>query len=143
MTYTESDTESATLHLIGVWIRDPDLDGGDSRNFPYGSAQRRTGLDLEAEALHYVGRADPVVEYGEHRTRTVSIALDVPHGSTWTTDLEDLRAFAESRKPLHIRDNRGRSVCGPLSGYQEEDQEWGTKVSFTVTQVDRTVDTVA
>lgn len=135
MAYTESAPVEASLDLLGVWIHDPGTGGQDTtRHFPYGSAQRSDSLDAMGEGRYYAGRADPVVDYGEHQAVSVSVSIDVPHGVTWRADLDALEAFAAGKSTIHYRDNRGRALYGQVTDFKRTDQTWGTAVSFNVTQ---------
>ena len=139
MPFTDSDIVTASLALRGVWIHDP-LDVETSlASFPYGSAQRDTTVDAMGEGSFFAGRADPVFDYGEHLTRTVGCTIDVPHGPTYRDDLARLEEFAESKRSLWFRDNRGRSLLGTMSGFKSTDQPWGSVVSFTITKAHRDV----
>lgn len=144
MAYRDSGPAVTVLQLQGVWIADPDAGGQESaRNYPYGASQRDEGLDTLGEASFFAGRADPVVDFGEHEVHSFAVTVDIPHGPAWRTDLEDLRAWARARKTLHVRDNRGRAVYGTLEGLRMKDAPWGTQVSFTVTKTGRVQEVVS
>lgn len=135
MPWTDSEVVEAELELIGVWLHDPSIGGEDSTaHFPYGASQRDDSLDTMGEARYYAGRADPVVDYGEHQARVVGVTIDVPYGLTWLEDLEALEVFATGRTTIHFRDNRGRAHYGQMVDYKRRDLDWGTQVSFMVTQ---------
>ena len=134
MAWTESDPVAVELALIGVWLHNPEDPENTSRAWPYGASQRDDSLDTMGEARYYAGRADPVVDYGEHQALVVGVAIDVPHGATWRDDLDALEGFATSRATLHFRDNRGRALYGQMADFKRKDMDWGTQVTFTVTQ---------
>lgn len=138
-TTTQADEEvTATLALLGLWIHDPTdpSDVVDSvRQYTYGGAAKSLGIDTLGVSSHYVGRTDPVVDYGEHQDEQFSVSLQIPHGTDWLTEGAELQNFAESRTTLCTRDNRGRRIFGVIEGYSENDQDWGTAVSFTVRRV--------
>lgn len=141
MAYRDSEAATTDLQLLGVWVMDPALGGQESaRHYLYGASQREENLDPLGEATYYAGRTDPVTDYGEHESVGVSMTLDIPHGPTWRTDLEDLRAFAMGKRVVHVRDNRGRALYGTLEGFRVSDQSWGSRVSFTVERRDFTVE---
>lgn len=141
--YTDSEPVTALLPLVGVWIHDPLVGGQDSAvNFPYGANQRELSLDQVREAQFYAGRMDPVVDYAEHRTQLLAVALDVPTGPTWVTSLRALQDFAEAKRTLVFRDNRGRAIYGQMEGYRERDAAWGTIVTFNVRRSSWDVETV-
>jgi hypothetical protein len=139
MSYTDSAPATALVTFAGVWMSDP-LDAENTvRQFPYGSAARTRTVATEQTALRFVGRSYPVVDYGEQLDDQLAVRIDVPHGTDWADDLASLRGFAEAQRITTVRDNRGRSLTGALTGYSEADQEWGTQVSFTVTRSASTV----
>lgn len=143
--YADSATAtlSTPLALQGVWVHDPADPRGTVEQYAYGRAARSTGLEMSQQPQHFAGRQDPVTDYGEHRVITYQISIAVPHGSSWGDDLERLQWFAQARRVLVLRDNRGRGGHGSLSGYGETDQTWGTQVRFSFTVVDREETTVA
>lgn len=142
MPYTDSDTMEGTLEIQGVWIHDPDDAEGTATHYLYGKAMRATNLAVESSATLYAGREFAVVDFGETTTQQHPITLHVPFGTDWWAKLEALREFVLARKTLFLKDNRGRAVYGVPSGYTEDDQEWGTAVSFTWSRVNYTEDTV-
>lgn len=134
--YTDSSSATTSLSLLGVWIHDPLDAEGTVRNYLYGRSSRSTSIEVEAASLVYAGRTYQVTEYGEHQRDEYSVSIDVPHGETWASDLADLEAFAEARRTLCFRDNRGRQMFGTLSGYGESDEDGGTAVRLTFSRVD-------
>lgn len=141
--YTDSEAVTALLPLVGVWIHDPLVGGQDSAaNFPYGADQRELALEPVHEAQFYAGRVDSVVDYSEHRNEIFGVTLDVPTGPTWIAARRSLRDFAEARRTLMFRDNRGRAIYGQMEGYRERDTAWGTMVSFSVRRSSWDVETV-
>lgn len=133
--YTDSGPEVTELDLRGVWLHFPGGDPADSsRSYPYGASQRGDALDIMGEANYYAGRADPVVDYGEHQEVVIQVTVDVPHGADYRASLTDLTYFAESRQTVHYRDNRGRAAYGQMEGFSRKDMDWGTQVSFTILQ---------
>ncbi|WP_328339556.1 hypothetical protein [Micromonospora sp. NBC_00421] len=136
MAFSDSDIVSAALDLVGVWIHDPADPAGTARQFPYGKASRGTALDVESGALQFAGRVYPVVDFGEGKGQVYTVRVDVAHGPDWSTQLATLEAFALASRTLMLRDNRGRCAYGTMSGYREDDQDWGTQVAFTFTRGD-------
>lgn len=135
MAWTDSEAVEAVLPLLGVWLHDPGTGGQETAaHYLYGASQRDDALDVMGEARYYAGRQDPVVDYGEHQSMVVRVAVDIPHGDTWRTDLDTLEGFATGRTTIHYRDNRGRALYGQMGDFSRKDQDWGTQVSFTVTQ---------
>lgn len=138
---TDSLVVEATLTLQGVWLHDPysaDTQAATAKQFKYGRSTRSTSIDLSSAQLIYAGRVYPVTEFGENQNDTYSVKLILPHGPTWASDVAAMEVFAQYRKTLCFRDNRGRKVFGTLSGYQEDDLDEGTSVAFTFTRVDYT-----
>lgn len=133
--YSDSVPAVTELDLRGVWLHFPGGDPADTtRSYPYGASQRGDSLDTMGEERYYAGRADPVVDYGEHQLQVYSVTVDVPHGSTYRADLTDLESFASGRQTVHYRDNRGRAAYGQMADFSRKDMDWGTQVSFTITQ---------
>lgn len=136
MAYSESAPVTVTLALKGVWLHDPDDPEGTARNFPYGSAKRRAQKDGSVELTQFAGREYPVADIGPYRTQSVAVSVDVPHGPEWNARINEVRALPDLLKPVTYRDNRGRNFCGILSGVSEQDERWGSAVSFTMTRVE-------
>lgn len=132
----DSSEATATLTLTGVWLHDPDDPDGTATGFDYGGPAGKFSVDAEQIGTHYAGRDYPVFDYGEQRDDVLSVQVDVPFGSTWEDDLTVFRWFVRANGNTVVRDSRGRVVRGPLTGYSESDQQWGTQVSATVTQTD-------
>ena len=126
-TETVADRE---LELQGVWLHDPTDPEVTIRQFIYGKDNRSTALDIKGVTQQFAGRTFPVTDFGEHEEEDISITVDIPHGPTHRTEEADLRAFAEMRRTLYLRDNRGRACYGTMSGYQQSDQSWGVTVGF-------------
>lgn len=132
------DSASATgsLTLTGVWLHDP-LDAPTSvRQYIYGKAARSNELDVMGQGTFYAGREFPVFDFGEYSQATVTVKIQVPHGTDWATELAELAAFAELRRTVCFRDNRGRRAFGAVGGFGIQDEEWGSTVTFTVATAD-------
>lgn len=134
MPYTDSSTTTGGVAFLGLWVHDPLDPEGTIRQHLYGAAKRSAAVAVEHVGTHYAGREFPVFDYGEARTETFDVRIDVPHGDTWRADMDAFKELAEQRRVVTARDARGRSVTGAASGYSEQDQPWGTAVSFTVTR---------
>ena len=136
MPTTDSDPVEDSVDFQGFWIHDP-LDPEDTiKNYPYGRSARSVGIDVAQKGLVFAGRQFPVAEYGEHQGDSFSVRIDIANGSTWATEMEELQDFAQVRRTLCFRDNRGRLFFGTMAGYKEADQDWGTAVTFSVDRVD-------
>jgi len=142
MPFTDSDPTEATLPIRGVWLHDPDDPEGTLRQFRYGANQRGDSFDPMQSGTYYVGREDPVFDFGEGSGFSVDVTIDVPHGPDYVEVLRELRAYAASKKNLFFRDNRARAVYGTMSNFKTSDQSWGSTVSFTFTKAYRAVETV-
>lgn len=141
MSWADSAVVTTTLPLHGVWLHDPQDPQGSARQYSYGANSRETGLEVEQEGSQYAGRTYPLVDYGEGEALAVGVSLDIPHGPGYQAALRELEDTARLRRTLHLRDNRGRTIRGTLSGFKHSDQGWGSVVSFTITATD-VVDTV-
>lgn len=136
MPYTDSAPDEDSVSFMGLWIHDPLDPTGTIKNYMYGRSSRSVGVDVSQQGMRFAGRTYPVVDYSEHQEDSFSVTIQVPEGPTTATELLELLAFAELRRTLCFRDNRGRLFFGTMSGYQEDDQDWGTQVSFDVGRVD-------
>jgi hypothetical protein len=138
MAFTLSDPVFTTLPLQGVWIHDPDDPEGTLRSFVFGANQRGDSYDPMGSGTYYVGREDPVVDFGDPSSLTVDMTIDVPHGPDYTANVILLREFAKMKKSLWFRDNRSRAIYGWMSSFKVTDAAFGSVISFTVTQAHRT-----
>jgi len=136
MSYTDSDEAESTLTLTGVWLHDPLDAEGTVQQYLYGRSNRTSTVKVDRHGLVYAGRTFPVFDYGEHQDDQVSVQVLVPHGETWAAELAELLEFAEARRTLCYRDNRGRRVFGSLGNYTEDDEDMGTTVSFEMNRAD-------
>lgn len=141
MPYTDSVTSSIALPLQGVWLGDTSPSVLSPINYMYGKAQRDHAINTMGEGSYYAGREAPLFDYGEHSEVTFSVTIDVPNGATYLAEIEALEAYATSRRPVWVRDNRGRAVHGTISGFKVNDTAWGAQVTFTVTKAHRDVTT--
>lgn len=135
-------SDAVTLSLQGVWLHDPLDPDGTVLQVPYGDASRSTARETSTAVLQLAGRTYPVIEFGQPETEAYTIRAMVAHGPTWAADLEALVWFVRAKRPIVVRDNRGRSAHAMLSGYREDDAEEGTSVSFTATRMDYAETTV-
>lgn len=137
MSYADSAPVTVTLTLEGVWLHDPADPEGTALNLRYGKASRSRALDVTASERHFAGREYPVVSYGPFTREEVTARSEVPFGPDWSATLAAMDWFIRARRPIMFRDNRGRCVVpARLSGYQEQDAETGTALSFTVSRLD-------
>lgn len=136
MAFNDSLTSTTTLDLLGVWVHDPLDSEGTLRQYQFGSAARSRDIDARGEGQFYAGRTYQVRDFGEHQADNLAVTVDVPHGPNWAQQVTELENFATARTTLVLRDNRGRVYFGPMLGYRENDQDWGTQVTFSVARVD-------
>lgn len=131
MPYTDSASTTESLQLEGLWLHDPDDATGTIVQYRFGRASRGTSIDTKPSELVFAGRTFPVFEYGEHESISYAIKIDMPETTTTQDDLQTLIDFAETKKTLCLRDNRGRLGFGIIDGFSINDTDWGTAVSFT------------
>jgi hypothetical protein len=134
----DSDWETGTLTLTGVWLHDPLDPQTTSFNLPYGRSQRSSSTTVTSGSQLYAGRTWPVIDYGDTQNNVLNVQATIPNGTTWASDLVLLEALITARRTIMIRDNRRRVMYATLDGYNETDVDEGTNVSFTATQVDVT-----
>lgn len=139
MPFTDSASVTVELPIRGVWIHDPDSPETTLRNFVFGANQRSDNFDPMGAGSLFAGRSAPVFDYGDPVGRTYDLTIDVPYGETHDEDLAFLRDFAENRKNVWVRDNRGRSVYGAIGSMKITDTAFGEQVSFTITSAYRTI----
>lgn len=140
MPFTDSSTVvSDALTLEGVWIHDPLDAEGTIKQYRFGKSSRSASINTMGVQQVFAGRQFPVYEYGEHQDDVFSVTVNLPHGTSWYQDTLDMQGFAESKRTLYFRDNRGRSAFGVMRDYSESDQAWGTSVGFNFSRVSRTV----
>jgi hypothetical protein len=143
MPYTDSVAVTAELPIAGVWLHDPEDPEATAHGFFYGRAQRSDTYDGMGLSSYYVGRAAPVVEFGEFEARSVDATLDVAYGPEYADDLSRLRDFAARKVTLWYRDNRGRALFGWISSFKTSDQVWGASVAITFTEAHHDITEVA
>jgi hypothetical protein len=142
MPYTDSASAEGSVDLTGVWLHDPLDPDGTTSYYLYGSANREHSVDSGGQGTLYAGREYQVAEFGEHSRESLSVRIDVPHGSDYATELSALEAYERSKRTLWLRDNRGRSFAGMVVGFKIADEKWGAAVSFTFDRVDSAVEEV-
>lgn len=134
--FSDSDPAATQLELEGVWLHLPSNPAATVRQYRFGKAARSSSIEIGGTVMVFAGRRWPVTEYGEHQEDEYSINVQIPNGETYRADLDGLRQFAEAKTAMVLRDNRGRAAHGTMAGYSEDDQEWGSEVSFTFHRVD-------
>lgn len=139
MPFTDSPSVTGSLPIRGVWIHDPDSPDETLRNFAYGANQRSDTFDPMGAGSFFAGRSAPVFDYGDPVGETYDLTIDIPYGDTHDEDLTLLRTFAKNRKPVWIRDNRGRVLYGTIGSLKIADTAFGEQAVFTVTSAHRTI----
>jgi hypothetical protein len=134
--YTDSVPVTAELALQGLWVHDPQDPSGTVKNYPYGRAQRSSGLSTDQTALMFAGRSNPVVDFGEHQTAQMSAQIDLPESTDRDVKVEELQEFAVARRTICVRDNRGRKFFGAIDDVNDSDEDWGTRVGMKILRVD-------
>lgn len=136
MPYQDSEPAEGGLTLEGVWLHDPEDAEGTVAQFLYGRSRRGATVAPQHVLAHYAGRRYPVADFGDLQSDSFTVVVEIPNGPASAGELEVLADFAESRRTLVFRDNRGRVAFGTMSGYTEADQDWGVQVSFSWARVD-------
>jgi hypothetical protein len=139
MAYTDSATVTGGLPIQGVWIHDPDSPEDTVRNFAFGANQRSHTYDPMGSGSYFAGRTFPVFDYGDPESEELDFIVDIPFGSTYAADLLFIQEFAKNRRPVWIRDNRGRATYGTIGTMKIQDQAWGSQATFTVSTSDRAI----
>ena len=141
-TVLEAFTDSVTVtsdpaRFAGLWLHFPEDPEGSSTNFLHGRDMRSYGIDVGGKQLVLAGRKFPITEYGEHQSDEFEVSVVVPHGPNYDFERQDLRDFAESKRTVVARDNRGVVVFGAISALAEDYASEGSTFSFRVTRVHR------
>lgn len=136
MPSTDSASVESSTTFQGLWIHDPLDPEGTIHQFLYARSARSVEMEVEQQGVVFAGRQYPVFDYGEHQGDSFKVRIDIPNGSDWLTEVEAIQDFAQVRRTLCFRDNRGRLFFGTMKGYSEADQDWGTQVGFTVERAD-------
>ncbi len=142
MPYTDSDPDTDGLQLEGLWLHDPDDAEDTIVQYRFGRASRGTSIGTMPEGITLAGREFPIFDFGEHTSQVYSIKIDMPESETTQADLQTLIDFANTKKTLYLRDNRGRAAYGIIDGFSIGDTEWGSEVSFSFITSDYTVEEV-
>lgn len=137
-TFSDSVVVSSDpARFAGLWIHFPEDPEGSSTNFLHGRDMRSYGIDVGGKQLVLAGRRFPVTEYGEHQSDQFEVTVVVPHGPNYDFERQNLRDFAESKKTVVARDNRGVVVFGTISGLSEDYVSQGSTFNFNVARVHR------
>ena len=139
MPFIDSDPSTEELDLQGVWIHDPLDPEATVKHYPHGKAQRSSQIDTGGTEQFFAGREKPVVDYGEHTGRTYFATIDIFESLTHQDEVEELTEFAELKRAVVLRDNRGREMYGIIYGFVVHDANWGSAVQFSFRQVDEEI----
>lgn len=129
--YSPSASASGTEVLNNVWIHALSNPAGTVHNFMYdgdgaGGATRQDAYDTNPVEFQAAGRPYPLVEFGEHRTRKLTVKLQLPS----TSDVTAFNTLANTQGLLVYRDGRGRRGRGYIDAVQFTDTAAGQSVSF-------------
>lgn len=128
---------SDTVRFQGLWIHFPEQPQETTRNFLYGRDVRSYSTDVGGKQMVLAGRKFQVTEFGEHQTDAFKVTVIIPHGPNYESDRIQLRQFAESKRTLVVRDNRGVVVFGSISSIEESHVSEGSSFGFDVNRVHR------
>ena len=121
----------------GLWLHFPEDPENTSIGFKIGRNLRSYSMDVGGRSMVLAGRTFPVVEFGEHADDTFGVAVIIPHGPTYDSDRNDLRAFANSKRTVVARDNRGVVIFGTIHSLDEDHIAEGSSFTFEVKRVHR------
>lgn len=141
-TFALSDPKTKAVDFKGLWLADPDDVEGTLHQWPYGRARSSKQVTIASGAHHYAGRELPVIDYGLSREDVLTVEAEIPRGDNWEwrTEVDKLEEFAALRRPVTLRDNRGRVLHGAITNFSTKDELWGTKASFSFTRLDKSED---
>lgn len=139
MPYTDADPSTSGLQLEGVWLHDPDDEPGTITQYRFGQANKSTNIDTMPAGTTLAGREFPIFDFGEHSNQVYKIGIQMPETETTQADLQTLIDFANLKKTLYLRDNRGRAAYGVIDNFSVTDAEWGAQVEFNFVTADYTV----
>lgn len=135
-TATSETVPADRLELAGVWLH-PATDPSQAvRHALNGQGGTRTRQASQAVAV-YAGRELPFVEYGEHRTETVTAEIHVVDEAA----LDHLETLTS--EVVSYRDGAGRRIFATIEQMTDTLTAWGWDVTLTLTAVafDETVPT--
>jgi len=137
MSEATSDVVTVTAPaLVGVWVFDPTDPQGTARNYLHASGTAEE-VDPKPVELDLVGRANPLIEYGEAELVGVALSILVPFGPTHDADVEAWRAIARNKRAICYRDNRGRLVfAGLITKVGIVDGRAGTAIGVGLRRID-------
>jgi len=137
MSESISETVEATApELVGTWTFDPFDPAGTSRQFLF-TRDREEKLAVDATELRFIGRARPVVEFGEAEDIRLGLTVFLPFGPEHDPGVAYWRAALKARRALCYRDNRGRLEYVALGdGLSLVDAREGTGVGMSLVVVD-------
>jgi hypothetical protein len=124
-----------TLKLRGTWIQDPLSPSTTAHRFAWDGNGRTVDREFDVAEQSYVGRTNPVVEFGTNERTTISISLQLDND---TNDVTAMTSLVSIRRPLLYRDGRGRKEFVSIAGLPYEDHVYGEDMSFEAVVVDGT-----
>lgn len=124
--------------LEGVWLHRPSNAVSTTKHFMYGNIGRSEDLSVGFTPMSFIGRTKPVFEFTTEEDQSVSLNIDIPNGSTLSSDVEYIRSLVRAREIVCYRDNRQRLLYGFLTGVSITDVAFGYKVSGTLATAEHT-----
>lgn len=122
-----SDTVSSTLTFQGTWIS---LVGGPGFQFIYdGDPPKQEVIDPQGILTPIAGRDFPVVESSNTILRQITTSLTLAD----PTSVAIWYYMNRQRRPVVLRDGRGRRVRGVPQSVTITDEKFGATVQFTLT----------
>jgi hypothetical protein len=135
---SESTSEIVTTTapaLIGVWVHDPLDVEGTLRNFIHAEG-RTENRQPRSAVLEFIGREDPVIEFGEITVTGLQLTVVIPSGSEHDAGVDWWVNAANNRRTILYRDNRGRLMYAALAdGVAVTDERAGSSVSVSLRRV--------
>lgn len=128
------EVDADVLVVKGTWIHAVDDPEGTLHQFIYNDNGGDDDWEAEHAELHFAGRTGRMMEYGseERRSITINFALEDDRG-----DYEALKAFAESKSLLQLRDFRGRSMLTSLPRLSRTPNRWGSRCQVTFVELEQ------
>lgn len=144
--YTSTSAAAAIVAplLTGAWIFDTASPDATEANFPFFSSRPVVNFDVEATKVSLTGRRLSVIEYGEHDSYDITLAVMIPFSADNNVTHDAQRKYwfdrIKARSTICYRDNRGRLIYGGLADAMGgSDTADGTIVAVKISEVDYTI----
>lgn len=130
----DSATSTTTLNLTKTFLHEASNPSGTIRGYRDTTVGGRSSDWVpELTQNEYVGRTNPVSEYGPHEQYTVQAQILVIDG---TGDYDALQSVHQRKVIVCYRDPSGKKVFGTLPSFSESDNMGYASVALRVDQVD-------